>query len=168
MLGVMDIKERRIEKPKDREKERRSFSAKQKCNSLKNMSVMDYTGRFIYVRVGFGSNDRGFFTSSDLHLRAGEFFSAAECIATDGGFGGDGPVRFSHKNPNTEDKILFNVMFVKWFPLLGANKSKLPYDHRTVKLAIHAAARLHNWLMNTENLDYDAAQNPSNYFRKYY
>jgi hypothetical protein len=39
-----------------------------------------------------------------------------------------------------------------WFPLLGNNKKKMPYGEKVVFLAIHAAAQLHNWIMDSENL----------------
>ena len=32
------------------------------CNSYKNLSVIDWSGRYIYVQVGVGSNDRDIFT----------------------------------------------------------------------------------------------------------
>jgi hypothetical protein len=32
-------------------------------------------------------------------------------------------------------------------------------------LAIHAAARLHNWIMDSENLSYSATDSPEGFFR---
>ncbi len=43
-IGVGDVKEYEIEKPKDSVKEKRSWSGKKKINSYKMLSVMDHTG----------------------------------------------------------------------------------------------------------------------------
>jgi hypothetical protein len=43
-IGVGDVKEFQIEKPKDSMKERQSWSGKKKINSYKMLSVLDYTG----------------------------------------------------------------------------------------------------------------------------
>ena len=37
-----------------------------------------------------------------------------------------------------------------------------------MQLSIHAASKLHNWMMNTENLSYDALSSPEHIFRPYY
>ncbi len=47
-----------------------------------------------------------------------------------------------------------------WFPVLGNNKQKLPYSEKVLFLAIHAATRLHNWILNTENLSHSALDSP--------
>ncbi len=54
------------------------------------LSVMDHTGRYIFVRVCSGNNDREVFTSSPLYLHEGDFFSDDEWVSSDGGFEGDG------------------------------------------------------------------------------
>jgi len=89
-IGIADVKEYQIEKPTDKIKERESFSGKKKINSYRMLSVCDHTGRYIYVRVCLGRNDREVFTSSPLYLQEGDFFSEDEFIASDGGFEGDG------------------------------------------------------------------------------
>ena len=59
-------------------------------NSYKMLSVMDHSGRYIYVRVVLGKNDREVLTSSPLYLQEGEYFSDGEFVAADGAFDGDG------------------------------------------------------------------------------
>jgi hypothetical protein len=54
-----------------------------------------------------------------------------------------------------------------WFPLLGNNRKKLPYGEKVLFLAIHAAARLHNQIMDSENLSYSATESPEGLFRNY-
>jgi hypothetical protein len=39
-----------------------------------------------------------------------------------------------------------------WFPLLGNNKMKLSYSENILMLAVQTAVRLHNFIMNTEQL----------------
>ncbi len=73
-IRVGDVKEYDIEKPKNPLKERISVSRKKKINSYKMLSVTDYTGWFIYVRVALGKNDHEVFTSSPLYLQEGQFF----------------------------------------------------------------------------------------------
>ncbi len=48
-IGVGNVKEFQIEKPKYSMKERQSWSRKKKINSYKMLSIMDHTGQFIYV-----------------------------------------------------------------------------------------------------------------------
>ena len=183
MVGIMDIKEHQIRKSEDSAKESLSWSTKHKMNSIKNLSVIDYSGRFIYVQVGFGKNDREFFTNTPLYMQKGFYFDVGQWVAADGGFHGDGPVRASYDNPGVnEARKLFNVVFrevrvgietafarmCNWFPILGVNKGASNYDDETTMLSIHAACRLHNWIMNTENLCYDAETSAENYFRPFY
>ena len=72
------MKEFEIEKPKDSMKERQSWSGKKKMNSYKMLSVMDHTGRFIFVRLCLGRNDRDVLTSSPLYLLGVNYFSDNE------------------------------------------------------------------------------------------
>jgi len=183
MIGILDIKEHRICKPQDPRKEWLSYSAKHKMNSYKNLSVIDYTGRFIFVLVALGKNDREFWCQSQLYLQRGMYFCGQQYVASDGGFHGDGPIKFSYDNPgNDQIKKMFNLVFreartgietafariCNWFPILGTNKGKWNYSEETLQLSVHAAARIHNWLMNTENLSYSAIESPESYFRTYY
>jgi hypothetical protein len=116
-------------------------------------------------------------------LQEGDYFSADEFVAADGGFDGDGRFRCSYKNPgNDEVKQLFNLAWREvrtgvensyqrvgaWFPLLGNNKKKLPYSENVLLLSIHAAVRLHNWIMTTEQLSYSATVSPEMMFDQYF
>jgi len=182
-IGIGDVKEFQIEKPKDPIKERQSWSGKKKLNSYKMLSVMDHTGRFIYVRICLGKNDREVLTSSPLYLLEGDYFSDNEWVSSDGAFDGDGRFLCSYKNPGNDPvKVRYNLAFREvrqgvensyqrigiWFPLLGNNKKKLPYSETVLFLAVHAAARLHNWIMDSEKLSYSALESPEGLFRSYY
>ncbi len=181
-IGVGDIKEYEIEKPKDPVKEKISWSG-EKINSYKMLSVMDHTGHYIFLRVCLGKNDREVLTGSPLYLREQEFFSDKQWIASDGGFDGDGGFVCSYKNPgNDQDKIHYNLAFREvrmgvensygrvgmWFPLLGNNKKKLPYSKKVLFLAVFAAARLHNWIMDSEGLLYSALESPEGLYSNYF
>jgi hypothetical protein len=104
-------------------------------------------------------------------------------VSSDGAFEGDGQLLCSYRNPgNDATRIRYNLAFREvrqgiensygrvgiWFPLLGNNNKKLPYSEKVLFLAIHAAARLHNWIMDTENLSYSALESPEGLFRNYY
>jgi hypothetical protein len=89
-IGVGDVKEFEIEKPKDSVKEKRSWSGKKNINSYKMLSVMDHTGRCIFLCICLGKNDREVFTGSPLYLQKGDFFSDNQWVASDGAFEGDG------------------------------------------------------------------------------
>jgi len=106
-----------------------------------------------------------------------------EFVAANGMFEGDGCLRCSFKNPrNNEGKKLWNLAFREvrtgvensyqktgaWFPLIGNNKHKLPYSEKVLFLAIHAAIRLHNFNMNSEQLSYSALESVDNLYTNYY
>jgi hypothetical protein len=55
-----------------------------------------------------------------------------------------------------------------WFPLLGNNKKKLNYSENILMLAVQDAVRLHNFIMNTEQLSYAAHESPEMPFSEYY
>jgi len=144
---------------------------------------MDHSGRYTYLRLCLGKNDREVFTGSSLYLQEGNYFSDGEFLASDGGFEGDGCMKCSYKDPgNDEVKKLFNTAWREvrtgvensyqrtgaWFPLLGNNKRKLPYSEEVLMLAVHAAARLHNFIMNTENLSYSALESIEGQYINYY
>jgi hypothetical protein len=116
-------------------------------------------------------------------LQEREFFSENQWVSSDGAFEGDGRFLCSYKNPGNDlVRIRYNLAFrevrqgVKnsygrvglWFPLLGNNKKKLPYSEKVLFLAIHAAARLHNWITDSEILSYSATESPEGLFRNYY
>ena len=76
------------------------------------LSVIDHSGRFIFVCVSLGNNDREVYTTSPLYLEEGDFFSCGEFVAADGGFEGDGRFLSSYKNPgNDHNIIMFNLAF---------------------------------------------------------
>ncbi len=112
-----------------------------------------------------------------------DYFCLNKWLAGDGGFEGDGPIRYSYKNPgDDDDKKLFNLVFRKvragietafprvcrWFPILGNNKREWNYGDDVMQLSIHASSKLHNWMMNTENLSYVALSSAEIIFRPYY
>jgi hypothetical protein len=182
-IGIADVKEYQIVKLKDPVKERRSWSGKKKINSYKLLSVIDHSGRFIFARLSLGTNDREVYTTSPLYLCEGEFFSDGQFIASDGAFEGDGRFICSYKNPGLdENRVTFNNAFREvrtlvenayqrvgaWFPLLGNNKRKLNYSERTLILAVQAAVRIHNFIMDTENLSYSALESPEMHFQQYF
>jgi hypothetical protein len=130
-----------------------------------------------------GKNDREDFSGIPLYLREGEFFSDIQWVLSDGAFEGDGCFICSYKNPgNNPDNIHYNLAFFEvrqgvennygrvgmWFPLLGNNKKKCPILENVLFLAIHAAAWLHNWIMDSKNLWYSAMESPEDLFHSYY
>jgi hypothetical protein len=52
--------------------------------------------------------------------------------------------------------------------VMGNNKSKLPYSDQVLFLAIHAAIRLHNFIMNSEQVSYSALESVDNMYVNYY
>jgi len=126
----------------------------------------------------------GKYSQGALHIFAGRtFFSDDQWVSSDGAFERDGRLLCSYRNPgNDTTRIRYNLAFREvrqgaensygrvgmWFPLLGNNKKKLPYSEKVLFLAIPAAARLHNWIMDTENLSYSALESPEGLFRNYY
>jgi len=95
-----------------------------------------------------GKNDREVFTRSPLYLQEGEFFSEDEFVAADGAFEGDGHLRCSYKNPGNDDvKKLWNLAF------------------REVRTGVE---KLHNFIMNSEQLSYAAHESVDNLYVNYY
>jgi hypothetical protein len=141
---------------------------------------MDHTGQYIFFYICLGKNDRETFTRNPLYLQEGDFFSDNQWVSSDGAFEGDGRFLCSYKNPgNDPARIHYNLAFHEvrkgvensygrvglWFLLLGNNKKNLLYSEIVLFLVIHAAARLHNWIMDTEN---SATELPKGLFRNYY
>jgi len=173
-VGIADVMEYQVVKYLDPVKERRSWSGKKKINSYKLLSVMDHSGQYIYACICLGKNGCEVFTSS--------YFWDDEFVAADGAFEGDGCLKWSYKNPgNDEVKKLWNLAFCEvrtgvensyqqtgaWFPFLGNNKQKLPYLDRVLFLTIHAAIRLHHYIMNTEHLSYSSLEIVDNIYINY-
>jgi hypothetical protein len=182
-IGLADVKEYQVVKYLDPVKGRRSWSGKKKINSYKLLSVMDHSGHYIFAHLCLGKSELEVFTASPLYLQEVEFFSDDAFVATDGAFKGDGHLHCSFKNPrNDEVKKLWNLAFHEvrtgvensyqrtgaWCPLIGNNKRKLPYSDQMLFLAIHAAIRLHNFIMNSEQLSYSALESIDNMYVNYY
>jgi hypothetical protein len=182
-IGIGDVKEIAIDKPKDLVKERRSFNGKKKINSFHLFTVMDHSGRFIFARVSLGGNDRECYMGSPLYLQEGKYFSDGQFVAADGGFEGEGRFCCSYKNPgNDVHKRVFNLAWrevrmgvensycrlCQWFPLLGNNKKRLNYSENIIFLAVQASVRLHNYIMNTEKLSYAAYESCELHYSNYF
>ncbi len=43
----------------------------------------------------------------------------------------------------------------RWFCILGNAKKRWNYSDELLGLAVHAAVRLHNWMLRNRNLNYD-------------
>jgi len=147
------------------------------------LSVTDHSGCYIFTHLCLGKNDCEVFTGGPLYLQECEFFSDDEFVAANGAFEGGGHLHCSFKSPgNDEVKKLQNITFCEvrtgvenscqrtgaWFPLTGNNKHKLPYSDQVLFLAIHAAIRLHNFIMNSEQLSYSALEFIDNMYVNYY
>jgi hypothetical protein len=76
------------------------------------LSVMDHTGRFIYILICLGKKDREVLTSSPLHPLEGDYFSDNEWVSSDDALDGDGWFLCSYKNPGNDPvKIRYNLAF---------------------------------------------------------
>lgn len=86
IVGIADVTEHRIQKPKNRILERDTYSGKAGTHTIKTLSVIDYRGFFRFVSTGIpgGKTDREVFTSSVLYLQKADIFSINEAIAADG------------------------------------------------------------------------------------
>jgi hypothetical protein len=98
-------------------------------------------------------------------LQEGDYFSEDEFVASDGGFEGDGRLVFREVCTGVENTY---SRVGTWFPLLGKKKKKMPYSEQVFFLAIHAATRLHNWIMNSENLSYSSLESPEVLYQRFY
>ena len=110
------------------------------------------------------------------------FFSENQCVAADGGFEGDGPVIYSFDNPNTEERVLYNLAFKEvrmsvenafgrvqmWFPILGVQRKYWNYDEEMLCLAVEACCKLHNWIIRSRGLRYDPISDPRNHWNEIY
>lgn len=184
-IGIIDAWETPIMKPKIKNLESTTYSGKQRTNTLKTLAVIDRDGRFRFLHAGTpgGINDRDQFTHSLLYLNKQEFFDDNQFIVGDGIYRGDGPILTSYNASQLRDATdpctrTFNVCFTdfrkgvenafgrvqNWFPLLGNKINKWCYEHYTLVLAIHAAARLHNWMLHIRGLNYDPTMDPSYLF----
>ena len=55
-----------------------------------------------------------------------------------------------------------------WFPILGNEKSFWTFDEETLELAVGAATKLHNFMLRSRGLAYNAETNPRNHYRRMY
>ena len=182
-IGILDCTEHIIDKPKNAQLEYDTYSGKVGANTIKTMAVVDSSGKFLYVQtVVYGrTNDRDMWTSSPLFMRQEEFLDDGQFLASDGGFEGAGHgLLYSYKTISHDFyKKIFNLAFQEvrkqvenafgriqlWFPVLGNAKAKWNCSISLLCMTVHAAARLHNWLLSRRRLDYDPAQNPDYLFR---
>jgi len=184
-IGILDIMETEIQKPKNLTFERETWSGKMKCNTIKTLSVISKSGEVIFLLTGIpgGRSDRDIWTSCDLYLHAGLYFSEGQWLAADGGFMGDGNLVMSYNNIfGDENRSAFNYTFTEmrkqvenqfgritlWFPILGNAKKKWDLDVSLFNLTIYATFNLHNWLIINRGLNYDPTTNPKYLFTRYY
>jgi hypothetical protein len=105
------------------------------------------------------------FNGSPLYLQEGEFFLEDEFVAADGAFEGRlWNLAFCEVRSGVENSYQRTGA---WFPFIGNNKHKLPYSDQVLFLAIHAAIRLHNFIMNSEQLSFSAAESIDNLYTNY-
>ena len=98
VVGILDCTEWEISKSKDQQHENDTFSGKAGTNTKTTLSVIDKHGLFRYCSVlaNGRKNDRDQWTSCELYMESGFFFSPGEKVASDSGFRGDGPQLVSY------------------------------------------------------------------------
>jgi hypothetical protein len=180
-VGIFDVTEWTIRKSKVAYIENHTFSGKAKENTMKTLAVINKYGYFIWIdQLVFGRrNDRDQYTSTDLYMNGGKYFSQGEKLASDGGFKGDGNLIISYDNLDSEDKKTYNLAFKEvrvgvenafgrvqmWFPIFGHASRYWVYDLETLELATRVAMKLHNWLLRHRDIDYNAENSPRNFYR---
>lgn len=129
---------------------------------MKTFLVIDRSGFIRYVASGFEghNNDRDVFIRTDLYLQRGQYFTGEEWIGADGIFKGDGPTmvftaagltpteQAQWKQAFSSFRVQVEHVFNRiqqWFPILG--KKRWNYSDDLLFLAVHAACRVHNWLL---------------------
>lgn len=184
VVGIYDCTEWYFKKSKDADFEHMTFSGKAGTNTMKTLAVINKYGLYTFkthLMVG-RPNDREQFTSSPLYMESGKYFSPDEKLACDGGFRGDGPHYMSYDQLDTESKKTFNLAFKEvrigvensfgrvqmWFPILGLQRSYWNYDVESLELATDAAMKLHNFLLRSRGLNYNAEDDPHNHYRYLY
>jgi hypothetical protein len=184
VVGIFDVTEWYIGKPTDKEREHMTYSGKAGTNTMKTLAVINKYGLYIYnsdLKEG-RHNDRDQWTSCDLYMQSGRFFSPGEILACDGGFKGDGPHILSYDILDDEGKRTFNLAFKevrmgvenafgrvqKWFPLLGLQRQYWNYDMELLELATDAAMKLHNYMLRSRGLSYNAEDDPNLFHRDLY
>lgn len=161
------------------------YSGKDKCHCIKTLSVVDRDGFFMWIETNFDGrlSDLDMFQSSPLYLNAGQYFTEGEFIASDGIFMDVGNTVTSFRNiANDACRAAFNACFnsfrigvenafgrqQQWYPILGYRREYWTYARELLVLVIHATARLHNWKMAEEGLNYNALLDPNNVFMAAY
>lgn len=184
-IGIVDCTEHEIAKPKNNELQRQTYSGKSKANVLKTITVIDRSGKIIWIETGYYGkmNDLQVFKSTNLYLKSGEYLDGDQFLIGDGVFKGCSKLLISYDNIKDDHlKTEFNLAFTSfrlsvedaigrikmWFPILGRRKAYWDLDHLLLIDAIHVSARLHNWLMDYRNRDYDPTLATSNLYAKYY
>jgi hypothetical protein len=97
-------------------------------------------------------------------------------VLSDGAFDGNGrslliqkPWKWSSQNsiqlsiPRSKDRVLKTAT-----KELEVGSQKLPYSEEVLFLAVHAAARLHNWIMDSNSLSYSELESPEGLFHSHY
>ena len=183
-VGIFDVTEWITCKWADQQLESETYSGKQQNNTMKTLAVINKHGYFIYydLLAKGRRNDRDQWTSCDLYLNAGKYFSDGEWLACDGGFRGDGPQMYSYDDLSEPGREIYNLAFREvrvgvenafgrvqmWFPIFGAQQRYWHYDLELLELSIEAAMRLHNWMLRKRGLSYDAQASNRNHLRDHY
>ncbi len=117
-IGLLDCTEHTVERPKkDKTLERLRYSGKKKAHTIKTIAVIDRRGYFRYVATNIDGNhnDRDAFTSCPLYLRRGQYFDEGQFVGSDGGFAGDGPVRYSSNAPMGDPvEEIYSIAFKRY------------------------------------------------------
>ena len=176
-VGVLDVMESFIRRPMDAEVQHSTISCKYKRCTRKTLVVIDKDGLFTFVSHGGGgrTSDRELFTTSPLYMQRNDYFSLNEWVGGDGIFRGDGNVRTSFNNITADGVLaLYNLVFREGrmpvenalgrtqanFAVLGAQRKYFTGNSELLSLAVHAATRLHNWLLRNRQLVYNAHLHP--------
>ena len=56
----------------------------------------------------------------------------------------------------------------RWFPILGVQRSYWNNDIELLELATEAAMKLHNFMLRSRGISYNAEEDPHNYYRHLY
>ena len=184
-VGILDVTEWAICKPKNSKLENETFSGKPGTNTMKTLAVIDKDGLFIWVDplVKGRVNDRTQFTNCDLYLNAGRYFSEGEWMASDGGFQGNGPAVYSFNDLRGDrSRQVYNLAFTEvrkgienafgrvqmWFPILGVQQREWNCDLELLELSVEAAMKLHNWMIRRRGLSYNAQNDARNHLTYLY
>lgn len=188
-VGIVDACEFPIDKSKNKEIERITYSGKARTNTKKLMGVIDMWGyfRFIVTDTNGSVNDREQFIGSLLCTKRCDYFSEGEYVIGDGIYRGDGPIKVAYdsselSNDPDKTKSIFNSAFTEvrkkvecafnrikmWFPCIGNKTERWNHSTELLNLVLHAVCRLHNWKLQIRNLNYSPQSDPKALFSKYW